>query len=73
MLDDLRRSALDSELDFDFDDDPAMNRIDANDGRRDQYFLGMRPAERMMLSIFVFMCTVVLVLAFLLATGRMVL
>jgi hypothetical protein len=40
---------------------------------RDRYFLGMRPVERMMLMIFLFMNVCVIMLALLLATGRLVL
>ena len=71
MLDDLRNSALQDD-DFNFDDDEVelevSDRID-----RDRYFLGMRPVERMMLMIFLFMNVCVIMLALLLATGRLVL
>ena len=72
MLDDLRKSALQDDLDFDDDaDDAAIDNI--RERRPDRNFLGMRPVERMFLSIFFFMMVSVLMLAALLATGRLVL
>jgi hypothetical protein len=72
MLDDLRRSTLQGdEFDFDDDDDLLLDVPERND--RDRYFLGMRPVERMMLMIFLFMNVCVIMLALLLATGRLVL
>lgn len=73
MLDDLRRSTLQGdEFDFEDDDDEILLDVpDRND--RDRYFLGMRPVERMMLMIFLFMNVCVIMLALLLATGRLVL
>ncbi|MBZ0296493.1 MAG: hypothetical protein K8L99_28285 [Anaerolineae bacterium] len=72
MLDDLRRSTyedddfdpLESEDEFVFgeDDEEVSQRL----------FLGMTAVERMFLSIFFFMNIVVLGLAFLVATGRIV-
>ena len=71
MLDDLRNSALQDD-DFNFDDDEV--EIEVSDrADRDRYFLGLRPVERMMLSIFLFMNVCVIMLALLLATGRLVL
>lgn len=71
MLDDLRRSALDDDFDFDDDDDELFEVAEYDS--RDRYFLGMRPVERMMLMIFLFMNVCVIMLALLLATGRLVL
>jgi hypothetical protein len=72
MLDDLRRSTLQDD-DFDFDDeDSDLLDLPVRESR-DQYFLGMRPVERMMLMIFLFMNVCVIMLALLLATGRLVL
>lgn len=72
MLDDLRKStyddddfdAVESEDEFFFreDDDEVAQRL----------FLGMTAVERMFLSIFFFMNVVVLGMAFLVATGRIV-
>jgi hypothetical protein len=70
MLDDLRRDSFDD--DFDFDDDDELIDLPEREGR-DRYFLGMRPVERMMLMIFLFMNVCVIMLALLLATGRLVL
>lgn len=71
MLDDLRRSALQDD-DFDFnDEDELFDEPERND--RERYFLGLRPVERMMLMIFLFMNVCVIMLALLLATGRLVL
>lgn len=74
MLDDLRRSAQNAEFeDFDYDEEERLLALEQEreivERRR---FLGMRPVERMMLSIFFFMNVCVLTLAFLLATGRLV-
>lgn len=72
MLDDLRRSTLqDDDFDFDGDDSDLLDLPERES--RDQYFLGMRPVERMMLMIFLFMNVCVIMLALLLATGRLVL
>jgi hypothetical protein len=70
MLDDLRRSTLESDStqdEFDFDDLP----VEAKPERR--RFLGLSPVERMFLMIFFFMNVVVIGLVLLLATGRLVL
>ncbi len=69
MLDELRNRPEDE---FDFDDDD--NVIDASDDREksDRLFLGMTAVERMFISIFLFMNVVILGLAFLLATRRIV-
>lgn len=72
MLDDLRRSPND---DFDFDADESAGEelfLDREEATT-QLFLGMTAVERMFLSIFFFMNIVVLGLAFLVATGRVVL
>jgi hypothetical protein len=70
MLDDLRKSALQDESDF-TEDDQALEAIQERPPER--HFLGMRPVERMFLSIFLFMTVAVLMLALLLASGRIVL
>lgn len=68
MLDDLRRSTMESDQDdFNFDDLP----LEAKPERR--RFLGLTPVERMFLMIFFFMNVVVIGLVLLLATGRLVL
>ncbi|MFO7320547.1 MAG: hypothetical protein DIU68_002360 [Chloroflexota bacterium] len=70
MLDELRQSAF-VEDDFDFEDDVELD-VPVREGR-ERYFLGLRPVERMMLSIFLFLNVCVLTLALLIATGRLVL
>lgn len=73
MLDDLRRSPDEG---FDFDDDAGGEDLSFLDDREEattRLFLGMTAVERMFLSIFFFMNIVVLGLAFLVATGRVVL
>lgn len=70
MLDDLRKSTF-IEEDFDFDDEPELE-MPVREGR-ERYFLGLRPVERMMLSIFLFLNVCVLTMAVLIATGRLVL
>jgi hypothetical protein len=72
MLDDLRRSTMQDD-DFSFDDDEEVELEVSDRADRDRYFLGMRPVERMMLMIFLFMNVCVIMLALLLATGRLVL
>jgi hypothetical protein len=70
MLDDLRRSTYESQTDefdayeesFSFDDAP----------KKERQFLGMTAVERMFLSIFFFMNVLVIGVALLLATGRLV-
>lgn len=58
------------------DDEQDINMVVFEEVEREkqraqaQRFLGMTPAERMMLSIFLFMNVTVMMLAFLLATGR---
>ncbi len=70
MLDDLRKSTQSNES-FDLDDDDdALLLEQERETRDDKLFLGMRPVERMMLSIFFFMVVAVFVLALLLATHR---
>lgn len=71
MLDDLRRN--DSADDFDeVIEDDDFNLVDTEETAT-RLFLGMTAVERMFLSIFFFMNVVVLGLAFLVATGRIVL
>lgn len=72
MLDDLRKSTFDDD-DFDSGDDADDFAIHADDDEVSRrLFLGMTAVERMFLSIFFFMNVLVLGLAFLVATGRMV-
>lgn len=74
-LDDLRQSTLDSDYFDDFDEDLEdleVEREVARERREQALFLGMTPAERMMISIFLFMNVSILMLAFLLATRRIV-
>ena len=71
MLDDLRNSTMNDDDFFLDDEEPEVEGSDRAD--RDRYFLGMRPVERMMLMIFLFMNVCVIMLALLLATGRLVL
>jgi hypothetical protein len=67
MLDDLRQSTQQSDFD-DFDDDGGLD-LDREAGES-RLILGMTAAERMILSIFLFMNVSVLMIAFLLATKR---
>jgi len=72
MLDDLRKDALEHDFDeFEEEDDGpvALESVDSGDDR----FLGMTAVERMFLSIFLFMNVLVLGLALLVATQRIVL
>ncbi|MDL1902101.1 hypothetical protein FBR02_15195 [Anaerolineae bacterium CFX9] len=70
MLDDLRKSSGDSQIDdFDFNDEFGL---DAAPKKKPKRFLGMTPIERMFLMIFFFMNVLVIGLALLLATGRIV-
>lgn len=70
MLDDLRKDALQNDFEEeDEDDGPAvLETVSSGDGR----FLGMTAVERMFLSIFLFMNVLVLGLALLVATQRIV-
>jgi hypothetical protein len=72
MLDDLRESTQKNSFDdFDYDsEDAALAAAQEREVRDRKQFLGLRPVERMMLSIFLFMNVTVLMLAALLATGR---
>ena len=70
MLDDLRRSAFENEPEeHDLDEDPFFYE-EAPPPER--HFLGMTAVERMFLSIFFFMNVLVIGVALLLATGRLV-
>jgi hypothetical protein len=70
MLDDLRRSAFENEPEeFDVDEDEFLYQ-DAP--RQERHFLGMTAVERMFLAIFFFMNILVIGVALLLATGRLV-
>lgn len=70
MLDELR-NAPDDDFNFDDEDNVIEPEVDAEE-RVEKLFLGMTAVERMFLSIFLFMNVVVLGLAFLLATQRIV-
>ena len=76
-LDDLRSLAGKDDIEapgFDFDEeDEVLDRLERAEVRQEKLFLGLRPVERMMLSVFLFLNVLVLTLAFLLATGRLVL
>lgn len=73
MLDDLRRDALEQDFD-DFEDEEDEDAVSAiSSGDDDARFLGMTAVERMFLSIFFFMNVLVLGLAMLVATQRIVL
>lgn len=69
MLDDLRSS---TQGNF---DEPEMpeNVFVPSEGSTDKKFLGMTAVERMFLSLFFFMNVLIIGLALLLATGRIVL
>lgn len=67
MLDDLRRMASEEGDDFDFDENFVEAPLEP------KRFLGMTAVERMFLAIFFFMNVVIIGLALLLATGRIVL
>jgi hypothetical protein len=70
MLDDLRRASLEDD-DFEGGEDQDLFvEEEAAAKRTERPFLGMTAVERMFLSIFLFMTTVVLGLAFLVATNR---
>jgi hypothetical protein len=71
MLDDLRRSS-DDDFDFEAEEADDLSFLDREETTT-RLFLGMTAVERMFLSIFFFMNVVVLGLAFLVATGRVVL
>lgn len=70
MLDELRNTP-DDEFNFEDEDNVIEPEVDAEE-RVEKLFLGMTAVERMFLSIFLFMNVVVLGLAFLLATQRIV-
>lgn len=71
MLDELRQGAeedsfeLDDDSSFDFGGEDTEQKVE-------KLFLGMTAVERMFLSIFLFMNVVILGMAFLLATRRIV-
>lgn len=69
MLDDLRNSTLSNANDR--SEESYGNEIADIKARRQ--FLGLSAAERMMLSIFLFMTITVLMVALLIASGRIVL
>jgi hypothetical protein len=73
--DDLR-DLREPDLDFDFEEETSVEEdyaaVDRRTARKGKLFLGMTAVERMFLSIFLFMNVVVLGLAFLLATRRLV-
>lgn len=71
MLDDLRRSAVEADFDFDSEDNEIVLQED-QETKVTKLFLGMTAVERMFLSIFLFMNVFIIGLALLLATGRLV-
>jgi hypothetical protein len=73
MLDDLRKTSADDERDdFGFDDDDGFDNEVVTTGRSGRLF-GLRPVERMVLSIMFFMLTLVFGILVLIATGRIAL
>ncbi len=70
MLEELRNTPED-EFNFE-DEDNVLETENDTEERVEKLFLGMTAVERMFLSIFLFMNVVVLGLAFLLATQRIV-
>lgn len=76
MLDDLRNTGDDKfEDDFNFgddaDDDAGFDEpLESNEGGK---FFGLRPVERMVLSIMLFLVVLVFGILVLIATGRIVL
>lgn len=72
MLDDLRRSTLDDDFDDADDDGADFVIVEGDEEVSKRLFLGMTAVERMFLSMFLFMNVVVLGLAFLVVTGRIV-
>jgi hypothetical protein len=70
MLDDLRRSAFEAEPE-DLEGDDDMFAYDEAP-RQERQFLGMSAIERMFLTLFLFMNILVIGVALLLATGRLV-
>lgn len=73
MLDDLRKTSGDDELDdFGFDDDDSFEQEVVTTSRSGKLF-GLRPVERMVLSIMFFLLTLVFGILVLIATGRIAL
>ncbi len=72
MLDDLRKGTMDDDFDDADDDGADFVIVEGDDEVSKRLFLGMTAVERMFLSIFLFMNVVVLGLAFLVVTGRIV-
>lgn len=70
MLDELRNTTDDDDS-LDFDSDIGLE-IEDNEVKVQKLFLGMTAVERMFISIFLFMNVVILGIAFLLATHRIV-
>lgn len=70
MLDDLRKSADESDLSH-FDDEEEIVSVEEVASKRSQLFLGMTPVERMFLSMFLFLNVAILGIALLVVTGRM--
>jgi hypothetical protein len=70
MLDELRQGA--EEDSFELEDDSSFDFGEDAEQKVEKLFLGMTAVERMFLSIFLFMNVVILGLAFLLATRRIV-
>ncbi len=73
MLDDLRKDALQHDFE-EFEDEEEDPLLTSSSGPRvERRFLGMTAVERMFLSIFFFMNVLVLGIAILVATQRIVL
>lgn len=72
MLDDLRRDALENDFE-EYEEEEDSRLVEREVTVSDRRFLGMTAVERMFLSIFFFMNVLVLGLALLLATQRIIL
>ena len=72
MLDDLRRPNDMDDFEDQEEDEDLFTFAEDDEQVSQRLFLGMTAVERMFLSIFLFMNVVVLGLAFLIVTGRMV-
>lgn len=72
MLDDLRRDTLENDFE-EYEEEEDARLVERETQSRDSRFLGMTAVERMFLSIFFFMNVLVLGLALLLVTQRIIL
>lgn len=72
MLDDLRRDALENDFE-EYEEEEDSRLVEREVTVSDRRFMGMTAVERMFLSIFFFMNVLVLGLALLLATQRIIL